>query len=230
MAIILSIETATNVCSVAVHNKGVLLSLSELHLENSHSQKLMDLIAHVLKQTGLASVDFDAIAVSGGPGSYTGLRIGVSVAKGLAFAGKIPLINVCTLTALAAQVFSFAENNSLIIPMIDARRMEIYGMVLRGNGEVIEDAQPFLLEEEPFHNLIEAGGKIYILGDGAEKAKGTISYEGAVFLPFENSAKTIGTLAWDKYQKNDFCDIAYFEPNYLKEFRVLQSTKNPLLT
>jgi tRNA threonylcarbamoyladenosine biosynthesis protein TsaB len=229
MSFILSLETATNVCSVALHKEGELISLAELHLENIHSQKLLGLIEHVLDQASMKVSDLNAIAISGGPGSYTGLRIGASVAKGLSFAQKIPLISVCTLEALAHQCLPFAEENSYILPMIDARRMEVYALLMDDLGELVLKVQPFLLEDNPFQSIFNENRTIYILGDGAMKAVSLLNYSKIVHLPYLNSAKSIGDLAWIKFQIQDFCDIAYYEPNYLKEFKVLQSSKNPFL-
>jgi tRNA threonylcarbamoyladenosine biosynthesis protein TsaB len=229
MSFIVSIETATKVCSVALHENGNLCSIRELDAENAHSQNIIGFIDQVLKERELAIKDLSAVAVSAGPGSYTGLRIGVSVAKGLAFASKIPLISIGTLEALGSQVFSQAEVNSYVIPMIDARRMEVYGMVFNDKGETIVPAQPFLLEENPFQNLIDKGRPLYFLGDGSEKAKSKINSSKAIFLPNLNSANAIGELAFKKFSKKEFVELAYFEPNYLKEYRVLTSTKNPLL-
>jgi tRNA threonylcarbamoyladenosine biosynthesis protein TsaB len=229
MAYILSIETATHVCSVAIHQNGQLKAITELHIENSHSQKLLDIIDFTLNQVGIQAIDLNAVAVSGGPGSYTGLRIGVSIAKGLAFAGKIPLIGICTLEALGLQALPFAEPQSYILPMIDARRMEVYGMLLDNEGNVKMKVQPFLLEENPFEVLYGEGKTIYTLGDGADKASSIMNYSKLVHLPYVNSAKSVGQIAWKKFEAQQFSDIAYYEPNYLKEFRVLQSAKNPLL-
>lgn len=229
MALILSIETATKVCSVAVHQKGILLGINEIHLDNVHSQKIMGLISSLLEQLGVESQKLDAIAVSSGPGSYTGLRIGVSVAKGLAYALDIPLIGVPTLEALASQVIPFCEKSDHIIPMIDARRMEVYAIVSDYNGSVLEKAAPVVLESNPYINYLEKS-LVYFLGDGAEKAKEVLSHQNARFLSNLNSSKSLGNIAYQKFLESEFEDLAYFEPNYLKEFRVLTSKKNPFLT
>lgn len=229
MALILSIETATKVCSVALHQKGILLGMSETHLENVHSQMIMGLISSLLDQLGVEVEKLDAIAVSSGPGSYTGLRIGVSVAKGLAFALDIPMVGISSLEALASQAIPFCEKSDHIIPMIDARRMEVYAIVTDGDGCIVEKASPVVLESSPFECYLETG-LVYFLGDGAEKAKEVCIHQNARFLSNLNSSKALGELAYKKFVGSEFEDLAYFEPNYLKEFRVLSSKKNPFLT
>jgi tRNA threonylcarbamoyladenosine biosynthesis protein TsaB len=229
MALILSIETATKVCSVAVHQKGILLGMNEIHLDNVHSQKIMGLISALLGQLNVEVEKLDAVAVSSGPGSYTGLRIGVSVAKGLAFALNIPLIDISSLDALASQVIPFCEKNSHIIPMIDARRMEVYAIVTDCDGVIVEKPSPVVIEGNPFISYLETG-LVYFLGDGAEKAKEVLSHQNARFLSILNSSKSLGKIAYQKFLDSKFQDLAYFEPNYLKEFRVLSSKKNPFLT
>lgn len=229
MALILSIETATKVCSVAVHQKGILLGMNEIHLDNIHSQKIMGLISSLLDQLNIEVEKLDAVAVSSGPGSYTGLRIGVSVAKGLAYALNIPLIDIPSLDALASQVIPFCEKNDHIIPMIDARRMEVYAIVANSDGVIVEKASPVILEGNPFISYLETG-LVYFLGDGAEKAKEVLKHQNARFLSKFNSSNALGGLAYQKFVDSDFEDLAYFEPNYLKEFRVLSSKKNPFLS
>lgn len=228
MALILSIETATKVCSVAVHQKGVLLGLNEIHLDNVHSQKIMGSISALLGQLSIECNSLDAVAVSSGPGSYTGLRIGVSVAKGFAYALDIPLIGISSLEGLAGQVTAFCEKADFIIPMIDARRMEVYAIVTDSNGAILEKAAPVILESNPYISFLEAG-TVYFLGDGVEKAKEVLRHQNARFLSKLNSSKSLGEIAFQKFLDSEFEDLAYFKPNYLKEFRVLSSKKNPFL-
>lgn len=228
MALILSIETATKVCSVAVHQKGVLLGLNEIHLDNAHSQKIIGLISCLLEQLATRKGELDAIAVSCGPGSYTGLRIGVSVAKGLAYALGIPLIGISSLEAIASQVTDFCEKTGYIVPMIDAKRLEVYAMVTDYKGLVLEKAAPIVLESNAYINYLK-NGRVYFLGDGAEKAQKVLSHHNACFLTNLNSSKALGRIAYKKFLISEFEDLAYFEPNYLKEFRVLSSKKNPFL-
>ncbi|MFN3803363.1 tRNA (adenosine(37)-N6)-threonylcarbamoyltransferase complex dimerization subunit type 1 TsaB [Belliella pelovolcani] len=228
MAMILSIETATQVCSVSVHDQGELMGLAELHVNNMHAQKLMKLVDGLLKNLNLEVRNLSAIAVSQGPGSYTGLRIGVSTAKGLAFSHELPLIAVDTLQALAIQAKPFASESEFVVPMIDARRMEVYACVMLGSGEISDQVAPIVLEEKSFeHYLIT--GRVYFLGDGSGKFETICKHPNACFLPYLNSSLTIGYLAYEKYQRSEFENLAYFEPNYLKEFMVLKSKKNPFL-
>lgn len=224
---ILSIETATQVCSVAVHRDGHLLGISELNLGNAHGSKLLRLIESLLLHLDLDTDSLDAVAVSCGPGSFTGLRIGVSTAKGLCFARQIPLIAVDTLEGLAAPIVDIVECNSHIIPMLDAKRHEVYAAIFQGNGIVLKPSHPLVVENNPFLELLETG-KVYFLGDGVNKLKVVLGHPNAVFLADLNSAIGVGKLAYRKFVNGKFEDLAYFEPNYLKEFRVIASKKNPL--
>lgn len=228
MAMILSIETATQVCSVSVHDQGKLMGLAELHVDNMHAQKLMKLVNDLLQNLNLEVRNLSAIAVSQGPGSYTGLRIGVSTAKGLAFSHDLPLIAVDTLQALAIQAKPFASESEFVIPMIDARRMEVYACVILGSGEISDQVAPVVLDEKSFEHYLNTG-RVYFLGDGSGKFSAICKHPNACFLPYLNSSSTIGYLAYKKYQKREFESLAYFEPNYLKVFMVLKSKKNPFL-
>ena len=205
-----------------------MLMLSEVDQENAHARQLMLLIEDLFLQAGVKTSDLAAVAVSSGPGSYTGLRIGVSVAKGLAFAHDLPLIAVDTLSALAYPAFGLCGENDFVIPLLDARRMEVYTSVFGATGKMIEPSHPLEIDVNPFFKYLE-GGKVFFLGDGLEKLKGVLVHANAVYLSNLNSADSVGQLAYQKYLDKAFEDIAYFEPNYLKEFRVLASKKNPLL-
>lgn len=229
MGVILSIETATSVCSVALHDEdGRMVAVVELFQENAHAQKLMPLIETLLQQAGLGQDELCAVAVSSGPGSYTGLRIGVSTAKGLAYALGIPLIGVDTLNALARRAIRFVAPEDLVIPMIDARRMEVYCKILSGEMEELLPLAPVIIDEYSFETYLSSR-KVFFLGDANEKVRGVIRHERAVFIPLLNSAETVGEVAVNKYRNSQFDDVAYFEPNYLKEFRVLKSKKSLLL-
>lgn len=228
MALILSIESATSVCSVALHQNGEFLGLMEINQENVHAKKLVLLIESLVQNLGFMTKDLDAVAVSSGPGSYTGLRIGVSIAKGLSYALDIPLIGVDTLTTLAHQVIPLCGDGDVIIPMLDARRMEIYMSIVSSNGEIIEASQPLIVENNPFLKYLN-NGKVYFIGDGVGKLRSILDHENALFPNVLNSSKSMGGLAFVKFQKKEFEDLAYFEPNYLKEFRVIASKKNPLV-
>ena len=222
MIYILNIETSTKNCSVSIAQNGENIAIKEMANEGySHAEFLHVFIEKLLKENGLKTKDLHAIAVSQGPGSYTGLRIGVSAAKGLCFAVDIPLIAVETLTVLAHQV---QIQNGLIIPMIDARRMEVYSAIFNSKLEKTRSVEAQILDETTFSELNET---IYILGDCQEKIKTVLSDKKFVFLE-DNifpSAKEMSALSFEKYKNNDFVDVAYFEPYYLKDFMVTKSTK-----
>ncbi len=227
MAKILSIETATSVCSVAIHESGVLLSLCETKELGAHAEQLMFLVEESVKKAEIELNHLDAIAVSEGPGSYTGLRIGVSTAKGLAFGLGLPLISINTLQALASVVN--AEEHSLIISVLDARRMEVYREVFDSNLISVLKLDAEILEEGSYQNFLEKG-RVYFIGDALEKVKSVVTSKNAHFVSeFTFSAAHLGKLAFGKFKNQDFADLAYFVPNYLKEFKALHSKKNPLL-
>lgn len=221
MALILNIETATTNCSVSLSKEGKTIVLKEDYDKNySHAERLHVYIDGVLKKAGIESNQLDAIAVSKGPGSYTGLRIGVSAAKGLCFALDKPLISVSTLEALAHQVKS---SDGMIVAMLDARRMEVYSAVFDSNYDCIRDTEAEILNALSFSLYLEQG-KVYFIGNGVEKTKTLISYPNAIFIEDKlPSANEMGMLAYNKYKKSDFEDVAYFEPYYLKDFVALKS-------
>jgi tRNA threonylcarbamoyladenosine biosynthesis protein TsaB len=231
MAIILSIETSTKGCSAAIHQDSRLLALSELFHEKSSSGMLTTLIQHVVKVAGLDFSDIDAIAVAKGPGSYTGLRIGVSTAKGLCFTLDKPLIAIYTLQALAWQVHSTVQSVNtgsapLLCPMLDARRMEVYCALFQaGNLQQASPTEAKIIDEHSFAEILEKQTIIFF-GDGATKCQTILGkYQNAVFLS-ENihpSAKSMGSLAHEAYENRQFENVADFEPYYLKEFM----TTNP---
>ncbi|WP_425637724.1 tRNA (adenosine(37)-N6)-threonylcarbamoyltransferase complex dimerization subunit type 1 TsaB [Algoriphagus yeomjeoni] len=228
MAVILSLETSTPICSIALHKDGVLMKEKSLDVPGAHSEKLMEMIDSLLGECQLAMENVEAVAVSEGPGSYTGLRIGVSVAKGLAFAGDIPLISISTLKALAYGAKSQIKGKGLIVAMLDARRMEVYREVFDQELETVTKLDSEIIDEESFSNLFEKC-KVYFVGDAVKKVAEVIHHTNAVFLDVPISAEYVGSLAFQKFQMEEFADLAYFVPNYLKEFKALQSKKNPLL-
>lgn len=226
MAIILSIETSTKGCSTAIHQDTQLLALSELFHEKSSSGMLTTLIQHVVKVSGLEFSHLDAIAIAKGPGSYTGLRIGASTAKGLCFTLDKPLLAVNTLQALAWQVHSIAQSVSatempFLCPMLDARRMEVYCALYRADNLVqISPTEAKIIDEHSFAEILEKQ-KIIFFGDGAAKCQEVLGkHSNAIFLKetINPSAKGIGVLAHKAYQNNQFENVADFEPYYLKEF------------
>lgn len=228
MVNILSIETSTSICSLAVHQDGKLISLSEENEPGAHAERLVLLIEAVLEKAGLGFKDLDAIAVSQGPGSYTGLRIGVSTAKGLAFGLNKPLIGVNTLQALASAVH--LEKGDLVIPVLDARRMEVYREVFDWKLDSISGLDAEILSENSFQNFLE-NHRVYFLGDAVDKVKSLVQHENARFISdLSFSAQHMGEIAFGEFEKEQFADLAYFVPNYLKEFKALHSKKNPLLS
>jgi tRNA threonylcarbamoyladenosine biosynthesis protein TsaB len=217
MTHILHIETATRNCSVAIAQDGQLLVCREIAEEGySHAEKLHVFIEETLAQANLTYNDLSAIAVSQGPGSYTGLRIGVSAAKGLCFALGIPLIAVDTLAVLASMV---RVSDGLIVPMIDARRMEVYSAVFNAAHQKIREVQAEIITPDSFS---DTEGKIHFVGDGQDKCKAVLTGDRFVFLEdiVYPSAKGMVAMAYDKYQKSDAVDVAYFEPYYLKDFMI----------
>lgn len=223
MARILNLETATTNCSVSVSNGKEIVVLKENNAVNySHSEQLHVFIKEALDEASLSFSDLDAIAVSKGPGSYTGLRIGVSAAKGLCFSLDIPLISIPTLESMAHQVL--VEEGEVVIPVLDARRMEVYSVVFDSNGKEIRETRAEIIDESSFGEFTDFG-RVHIVGSGAEKCKDTLQHNNFHFdttvIP---SAKQMVGLAFQKFQNKDFEDVAYFEPYYLKDF-VLQGKK-----
>jgi tRNA threonylcarbamoyladenosine biosynthesis protein TsaB len=220
VALILSIETSTTNCSVSLSRKGKLLIVKEDYDKNySHAERLHVYIDDVLKQAQVSVNEIDAVAISKGPGSYTGLRIGVSAAKGLCFALNKPLISIPTLESLAHQVTS---NDGVIVSMLDARRLEIYAAIFDSNYEQIRETKAEVLNELSFSSYLEKG-KVYFIGNGVEKTKNLIVHENALFIDNKlPSANEMGSIAFYKFKISDFEDVAYFEPYYLKDFVALK--------
>lgn len=221
MAYILCLETATTVCSVALFDSEKLLSFQEYHLEKSHSTLLPSIIETSLANAGITKRQLDIVAVSEGPGSYTGLRIGVSIAKGLCYALDIPLVAVNTLSSMAAGVNIYNKRKALVCPMIDARRMEVYTAVFDDENKVIEEVSPKIIDESAFAGLLRKN-EVWFFGDGAAKCEAVLGlHPNAIFLrDVFPSAKSMGAEAYEKFKSKKFEDVAYFEPFYLKEFRI----------
>ncbi|TXG37508.1 tRNA (adenosine(37)-N6)-threonylcarbamoyltransferase complex dimerization subunit type 1 TsaB [Seonamhaeicola maritimus] len=220
MALILNIETATTNCSVALSKDGKTIALKEDSRNGySHAEKLHVFIDDVLKEANISKTELNAIAISKGPGSYTGLRIGVSAAKGLSFALDKPLISVPTLDALAQQI---SCDNGVVVAMLDARRMEVYSAIYDSKHNQIRETQAQILDETSFTDYLEKG-KVYFIGNGVEKTKELISHHNAIFIEDRlPSANDMGVLAFSKYKKRGTEDVAYFEPYYLKDFVALK--------
>ena len=222
---ILNIETATTNCSVSLSKDGETIILKEDNDKSySHAERLHVYIDSVLIDASLSPESLSAIAVSKGPGSYTGLRIGVSSAKGLCFAMDKPLISVSTLEALAWRV---KVSEGIIVPMLDARRMEVYSAVFNSNHEQIRETQAQILDETSFTEYLEKG-LVYFIGNGVDKTKTLIEHPNARFIEGKlPSANEMSPLAYHKYRISDTEDVAYFEPYYLKDFVALKPKLKP---
>lgn len=215
MIYILNIETATKNCSVSLSKNGQTVAIKQVSEEQfSHAEKLHLFIKEVLTSENISLEDLNAIAVSKGPGSYTGLRIGVSAAKGLCYALNIPLIAVDTLAILAEKI---SVDSGIIVPMIDARRMEVFTQNFNKNHEPLTTAQALIVDETAFASIAE---NIHLIGDGALKCKTVLTDDKFVFYEdvIYPSANEMSNISYKKYIENLFEDVAYFEPYYLKDF------------
>ncbi len=221
MAIILSLETSTKVCSVCVAENNVILVKKELYEANSHATHLTVFIQEMFDELKDVSFkDINAVAVSCGPGSYTGLRIGVSTAKGICYALGIPLIAITSLQVLANAVkdHQFVKDGALICPMIDARRMEVYTALYDSGLKKVKDIEAKIIDEDSFLEELKKN-KIVFVGDGSEKCKDVISGGNAFFIQDTVPlAANMTEIAYAKYKDKKFEDVAYFEPFYLKDF------------
>lgn len=219
MAIILNLETATTNCSVSISKNGKLLVLKEYNSEGySHSEKLHVFIKEAIEEASLRMSDISAIAVSKGPGSYTGLRIGVSAAKGLCFSLDIPLISIPTLESMAHQFKT--EKDVLLIPVLDARRMEVYSCVFDEDYKEIRETRAEIIDENSFREYV-AHSKVILLGSGAEKCKELLTNSNFSFgTDVVPSSKEMVALSYEKFENSDFENVAYFEPYYLKDFMI----------
>ena len=236
MALILSIETGTDICSVALANDGELMALRESDEGRDHAKKVALFVDELLRETGVQPADLDAIAVGKGPGSYTGLRIGVSFAKGMCYALNIPLISVGSLDALAevaredydAGILDIEDeewSGARLCPMVDARRMEVYAQIFDNECKPLSDVVAEVVTEESFKEW-RSSGKFVIFGNGAQKCSEVLS--DAICVGVSPSARGIVSLAEKAFNAGKFEDLAYFEPFYLKEFLVIPSKKKLL--
>ncbi len=222
--IILLIETATESCSVALACDGAVISEKYINEPKSHASLLAKYIKDILEENSLTVKDCAAVAVSEGPGSYTGLRVGVSCAKGLCYGADKPLIGVGTLDTIAQCAVDnrlageYADDeNLLIVPMIDARRMEVYTAVFDSKCNALTATEAHILTEESFSKELKEH-KVLFTGNGAEKFKSVINHPNAIFAPQMPHASGMRVVAESMYNKKEFKDCAYFEPFYLKEF------------
>ena len=225
---IILIETSTALCSVALAEEGSIVAYRESSAPKAHASLTAVFIKEMLQERGITLADCDAVCVSMGPGSYTGLRVGVSTAKGLCFGSGRPLIAVGTLDTLAAQAASDVVSNEaaaykFIIPMVDARRMEVYTAVFE-NGQQITETAPAIIDETSFAEYLEQGSCLFI-GDGAGKCADVIKHTNAHFCQCWPKASSMLSPAISSYRAGDFKDVAYFEPFYLKEFVATVSKK-----
>jgi tRNA threonylcarbamoyladenosine biosynthesis protein TsaB len=219
MALILSLETSGTACAVALHAGGTLVKSLEVNEPQAHAAKLAVLVKEVLQQAGFAVHQLQAVAVSAGPGSYTGLRIGTSTAKGICYALNIPLIAIDTLEVLA---FAFRRQSGaekgLLCPMIDARRMEVYCQVMDTTLAVVQPVEAKIIDNTSFAELLKQQ-QMFFFGDGAGKCRGVISHENAVFADnIGPEAPALGEMAFAKFVKKEFEDLETFTPFYLKDF------------
>jgi tRNA threonylcarbamoyladenosine biosynthesis protein TsaB len=224
MPLILNLETATRMCSVALSENGKLLALKELGGEYTHAENLTLFIEDVFAQSQRRLKDLDAISVSKGPGSYTGLRIGVSTAKGLCYSLGIPLMGVGTLDALllafdpSPAIPNGEEQAAVKCPMLDARRMEVYCALYDSEGTILEPVSAKIIDEQSFLDYLEKG-KVTFFGDGAMKCRTLITHPNALFVDhIVPSAKYMIPLSEAAFEQKRFEDVAYFEPYYLKDF------------
>lgn len=218
MSVILSLETSTDVCSVALRDGGELLAEEVLQEPQAHASRLAPLIDNVINTSGAVLKDIDAVAISMGPGSYTGLRIGTSTAKGLCYALDIPLIAVGTLELMAYQGTLLNEMNAFLCPMIDARRMEVYCLVADQHLSIIQGVSARVVDEATFAELLEAN-KVLFFGNGAGKCRAVIQHPNALFLEgVSPMARALGDIARKKFAAGEFEDLVAFKPLYLKEF------------
>lgn len=232
MATILNIETSTEVCSVALTSEGQVLDHSENYEGQTHATMLSQYVQQALQYARTREVPIDAIAVSIGPGSYTGLRIGLSEAKGLAFGLSVPLIGVNTLQLLtvSAMFNHFIDEDKLLyVPMIDARRMEVYTAAYTPALEALVDPQAMILDEHSFESLLDEGYTLVAVGNGSDKAREVLKHDHMRFIAgIKPVALEMMALAEKAFREQQFIDVAYSTPLYLKEFQATKP-KNPIL-
>ena len=220
---IILIETSTALCSAALAENGAITAYKESSAPKAHASLTAVFIQDMLAERGITLADCDAVCVSKGPGSYTGLRVGVSTAKGLCFGSQKPLLAVGTLDTLVTQAAEEAADVKFIIPMIDARRMEVYTAVFE-NGQQITETAPAIIDENSFAEYLEQGVCLFI-GDGAGKCADVIKHPNARFTQCWPKASAMLSPAQQAYKEKRFEDVAYFEPFYLKEFVATVSKK-----
>lgn len=218
MSLILNIDTSTSVCSVALAKAGEVIALKESNEGLNHSVLLGTYIDEILKENQMDVHQLDAVAISMGPGSYTGLRIGVSMAKGLCYGAGKPLIAVPTLQALALAVSTQIQEDAWYCPMIDARRMEVYTAFFDRDNHILVDTKAEVIDENSFAEILSSH-KVYFFGNGSDKIQNTLKATNAHFInDIETSSRHITKIAEQLFVQQQFVDVAYFEPFYLKDF------------
>ncbi len=218
MALLLSLESSTTICSAALHEDGEWLAGATVQVPQSASSQLAVMADQVMRRAEKKAGDLDAVAVSAGPGSYTGLRIGVATAKGMCTALQIPLIAVGTLESMVHQVIKRYHRQTLLCPMLDARRMEVYCLLADSEGAIVEPIEARVIDESSYSAQLSRG-PILFFGSGAEKVKTVVRHSQAKFLDgIVPDATAIGELATRKFELNEFADVSSFEPFYLKDF------------
>jgi len=229
MALILNLETATETCSVALARNGETFLLKESAAGRNHASDLTLFISQILDETDLGVSDLDAVAVSMGPGSYTGLRIGVSVAKGLCYGAGIPLLAVSTLQAMIYGLPEAEKSGAdFLVPMLDARRMEVYTALFDSTATEIEPVSARIITQDSFSEWLDKG-VVCFFGDGSSKCREYISHPNARFVDsFRNSARHMTILSEEAFSNSEYRDVAYFEPFYLKDF-IATVPKNKVL-
>lgn len=235
MALILNLESSTEICSVALSEDGKLLALSESSEGQNHAKLLSVFADKVMKQCGKKFNQLSAVAVSQGPGSYTGLRIGVSLAKGICYANHLPLIAISPLKAMSYYVIANKEKllpvgqgDTYFAPMIDARRMEVYTALFNEENKTIEDVEAKIIDSNSYNDVLDKNTVIFF-GNGSSKCSKLIKHPNATFLSgISTSAQFMCSLSQQAYENNNFVDLAYFEPFYLKDFIAGKPRKNIL--
>lgn len=232
MALILNIESSTEVCSVSLSRNGEILETVEDLTGQNHSKLLTVFIEQIFCKLNIPMHSLDAVAVSGGPGSYTGLRIGVASAKGICYAFNKPLIAITSLASMARHVitnsrkYQLTEENLLFCPMIDARRMEVYTAIFDSDAVMVREIKADIIDSESFHSFFTEN-KIVFFGNGADKCKNIITHPNAIFVDgIKTSAAFMNELSQDAFTNKKFQDVAYYEPFYLKDFVATIPTKN----
>jgi len=227
MSKIILIETSSSLCSTALAVDGKLACSVESSEPRAHASKTAPFVKQMLDQAGLRVSDCDAVCVSAGPGSYTGLRVGSSTAKGLCFGAGIPLIAVCTLDILVNQAMEgklVPGNCAAIVPMIDARRMEVYTATYSPEGERLGEIEAKIVKSGDFSDILSRG-KVLFIGDGAAKCTSVIDNPNGVFVQVQPDAGAMASIAEKAFREGRFADTAYFEPFYLKDFVATVSRK-----